>query len=841
MASPSNRFSRSTRASMFVVCILIGAAFVPSLFTDSPESPIASEPMALGSRQVTYTISNIGESYVKDSSLSSMGRHGSTPGLNEWWTVRDMYYTDTICHNSYPYSILWNPNSVYNTYPSVTHMGFGQYGFYTFSMDAYSLTNFATGPGKDPLILPILGTPSGIDMDGGTVNFDWYITYLTSSDISSITSGTHYANSYYGVSASAVYFAGAYMNDGWFLEHQGHMDFDRYASKKFLGLPGIGDLRTEFNLANINGAINGSWAYHYDSEGNAGAIYDTFACYDYSTDPVKYFLSVDPESTYDQLKLRIWGYSWGVEYLFTRYMDVLGLMRHHQTSMEDWSLSGTVTSEGGSLHSSMTSVYNMLSWTDLDAWSPAWVIEASHLDRTWSDLGWISRYNPYDAYSLYYKPVKREYVPGTTTFGQDVAFWNTPMNWDLAAGETLVVELPYGPYLGYEPFKGIVPDSLKIYGAQKVAELSGHQIWGELVLGNGFPAALRNSSMYDDWTKTLTIVGPYDFPRNPDSMFPFLNETGSPSIMLSVSKVSEYNMSLVEPGPYLPGQDYTISVRAMNVTGDLVPDWNGTVDLAATVNVILSENSHTFASDDHGIWNTTVHIMEGGGFTLWATDTWFPLDVTGIYCAGIFNNPPEAVLTVEPSSGDPQTVFLFDASASHDVEDPIEDLYVRWDFDSDGVFDTFWTKDWEVFRTFASAGTHTVTVEVMDTIGGQDTASASVEVSWLLPPPVTVAKVKKLPSDPVSWTYTPTAYGTWTFVVENSGFRSMVLEIYDVTNGSSAKVFEQALRLDKLGVYPTGTVTSDPFLMIGGHTYQMVVRDYSGPMGASAVIYSAFV
>jgi len=294
---------------------MIIMAFVPALSTSSPEDPVTVEPMALGDRQVTYTISNIGESYKKDSSLSSMGRHGPQPGLNEWWTMRNIYWGDTISHNAYPYSILWNPNSAYNTYNKVTRMGFGQYSFYTFSMDAEGLANLATGPNMDPLLLPILGTPGGIAMDGGTVNLDWYMTYLTSSDISSIISGTHYANSYYGVLPSAVYFGGYYENDGWYVEHQGTMDFDRNAAKKFLGLPGNDDLREEFAAANVNGVLNASWTNHYLSEGGLGDIYDILAAYDYPLDPANYFLSVDPESTSDSLKVRMWGYSWGMEYL----------------------------------------------------------------------------------------------------------------------------------------------------------------------------------------------------------------------------------------------------------------------------------------------------------------------------------------------------------------------------------------------------------------------------------------------------------------------------------------------------------------------------------------------
>jgi len=52
------------------------------------------------------------------------------------------------------------------------------------------------------------------------------------------------------------------------------------------------------------------------------------------------------------------------------------------------------------------------------------------------------------------------------------------------------------------------------------------------------------------------------------------------------------------------------------------------------------------------------------------------------------NHPPVAEFTVSPGTGTTETVFEFDASGSHDEEDPPEDLQVRWDWEDDGEWDT---------------------------------------------------------------------------------------------------------------------------------------------------------
>ncbi len=51
------------------------------------------------------------------------------------------------------------------------------------------------------------------------------------------------------------------------------------------------------------------------------------------------------------------------------------------------------------------------------------------------------------------------------------------------------------------------------------------------------------------------------------------------------------------------------------------------------------------------------------------------------------NTPPIALFTIAPVDGDTETIFTFDASACTDKVDEVSDLQVRWDFQTDGVWD----------------------------------------------------------------------------------------------------------------------------------------------------------
>ena len=74
-------------------------------------------------------------------------------------------------------------------------------------------------------------------------------------------------------------------------------------------------------------------------------------------------------------------------------------------------------------------------------------------------------------------------------------------------------------------------------------------------------------------------------------------------------------------------------------------------------------------------------------------------------CAGCATNTaPKAEFTVTPAQGDTATEFVFDASLSSDLENSAQ-LSFRWDFDSDGEWDTGFSATKQQQKRFVIPGT----------------------------------------------------------------------------------------------------------------------------------------
>lgn len=91
------------------------------------------------------------------------------------------------------------------------------------------------------------------------------------------------------------------------------------------------------------------------------------------------------------------------------------------------------------------------------------------------------------------------------------------------------------------------------------------------------------------------------------------------------------------------------------------------------------------------------------------------------------NTPPTASFTIDPSSGNTETDFTLDASASTDTESPASELLLRWDLNDDGTWETEYTTDRVLLVQFLDAGDYTIRLEVKD--GGGMTGSTTKQVS----------------------------------------------------------------------------------------------------------------
>ena len=96
----------------------------------------------------------------------------------------------------------------------------------------------------------------------------------------------------------------------------------------------------------------------------------------------------------------------------------------------------------------------------------------------------------------------------------------------------------------------------------------------------------------------------------------------------------------------------------------------------------------------------------------------------------VTNTPPTAFFTVSDTVGTYETTFYFDASGSTDNEDADTLLQVRWDWENDGIWDTFCftPKKTSKHKYEKVEGKRTVILEVRDSEGLTDTISKVIEV-----------------------------------------------------------------------------------------------------------------
>jgi len=464
---------------------------------------------------IIYTFSDMGQNYLKSTDPADLGRYTTTSGINSWWPAREWGYGEYMVRTEYPYVLAWPVYGEATSPNSGQDGGFQLSTFQRITVDANQLP-VNTGAGEDPKVIPILdaalwwGGPTiaeRLALDGGTVNFEYYGTYLLDWEFAALrTAGTHYGNTYFGIPVRAF---PALNDDGWWHELQGHITFDRAAAVKFLGLPGTGSLVDEFNAINgvvtnpAAGTIAQAWQDDMMVETGENGIYDIYTAYDYSNDIRYTGLTVDPSSTADSLTLRLFSVSWGNEMLMVRHLEAAGIMTNLQAYNEDFTISGTLGSASSDVDVSAIMTYHVSASADSgNPGVPTWSFGAEHVDYCGNVMkheNYVSPFNPYDPDVTTVTKISTN--PGTVNFGNPVSYWWTPLEWDLALGETIIIELPAGPFGGYTPEAG----------SGLIEDANSHWVGGgELQPGSG----AVELGTYDAGTKTLTFVGPLDFPAN---------------------------------------------------------------------------------------------------------------------------------------------------------------------------------------------------------------------------------------------------------------------------------------------------------------------------------------
>lgn len=89
---------------------------------------------------------------------------------------------------------------------------------------------------------------------------------------------------------------------------------------------------------------------------------------------------------------------------------------------------------------------------------------------------------------------------------------------------------------------------------------------------------------------------------------------------------------------------------------------------------------------------------------------------------------PVCEFTIAPPAGIVGTDFALDASVTTDDNDVIGDIEFRWDWTSDGTWDTSWSTTATATHAYSSGGAHTITLQARDTDGLISAVTHSVNV-----------------------------------------------------------------------------------------------------------------
>lgn len=168
------------------------------------------------------------------------------------------------------------------------------------------------------------------------------------------------------------------------------------------------------------------------------------------------------------------------------------------------------------------------------------------------------------------------------------------------------------------------------------------------------------------------------------------------------------------------------------------------------------------------------------------------------------NLPPEAHFKVSAYLADTLAVLEFNATACTDPEDDQLALFVRWDFQGDGVWDTgYSTQKVAAFR-YRQQGLFSPVVEVKDQDGATDTTSLKILVT-------DIVKVSQLVDQRDGKTYKITLIeGTW-WMSENLDYGKWILAPANQENNGVVEKYyfdnDSAQPLVRGGLYTWKEVT----------------------------------
>jgi len=238
-------------------------------------------------------------------------------------------------------------------------------------------------------------------------------------------------------------------------------------------------------------------------------------------------------------------------------------------------------------------------------------------------------------------------------------------------------------------------------------------VYVSLFDGNFNPWKFFDSVSYTTHNYTYT-----EFQRSAGAKFGVTHHDAS--LDVNGDGAQEYLAVYVSLYVDVPGT-YNVSGRLSVLVGFIETVWNRTYLGAGDRTVTLFFPGDTIkASKWNGSYLVYLNLSDEEGNLLWS-----PTYFTHWYTWVDFASPPVAAIVVEPLGDDSGRNFTLNASVSY-VEAVI--FEVRWDFDSDGIWDTGWSAVTAISHEFPGPGNYTVTVEVRDVRGLTDLFSILVFV-----------------------------------------------------------------------------------------------------------------
>ncbi|MFA5815566.1 MAG: FISUMP domain-containing protein [Bacteroidales bacterium] len=252
----------------------------------------------------------------------------------------------------------------------------------------------------------------------------------------------------------------------------------------------------------------------------------------------------------------------------------------------------------------------------------------------------------------------------------------------------------------------------------------------------------------EDSLNTLKLRWDWDGDGNFDTEF---SEQTVVSHFYNAASIYNVALEVVDPQGLTATIRKSVSVSLSNLK--LVPQFTWTPEKPTTSDTVQFDASSSYDPDHAGNtftyrWNFTKDSdfdteylsnpvfgyqfpIEGENeVILEIKDQWGLINQTKVKIWIAHSNlKPTAAFFIGYEYGNRTTNFYFDAEATQDGEDLIDQLKVRWDFESDGIWDTEFVKEKTANHKYSTSGKFRVKTQVIDTGGLTDTTSLSVNVT----------------------------------------------------------------------------------------------------------------